>query len=149
VISVTVAGAQPKEWAVGSFGAGSITAPGNDFTSTQSGPNPTITINLSGTTSGVNHTVTVTSAAGPTWNGTYTLWIKPLNKGAGTGTVTWNIPTGAWTQVPTSPTTVTLCTVKRNRTGITFQLQLQNLKVAAGRTASTPTFQTTLTYSYQ
>jgi hypothetical protein len=154
VITVTVAGAQPKEWVVGSFGPGNISAPGNNFTSTQPGPNPTITINLSGTTNAAAHTVTLSKAAdsGTTWNGTYTLWIMPQSAGVGSGggnSLAWNIPTGAWTQVPTAPATITLCTVKRNRTGITLQLELQNLTVTAGTTTSVPSFLTTLTYSYQ
>ena len=76
----------------------------------------------------------------------------PQNAGTGSGggnSLTWNIPTGAWTQIPTAPTTLPLCTVKRNRTGITLQLELQTLTIAAGTTASTPSYLTTLTYSYQ
>lgn len=153
-ISVTVSGAQPKDWAVGSFGPAAISAPGNDVTATQTGPNPTITINLSGTSSAAAHTVTLSKAAdsGTTWNSTYTLWIMPQGMGVGSGggnNLTWSIPQGSWTQIPTAPATITLCTVKRNRTGITFQLQLQNLTVAAGTTSSNPSFLTTLNYSYQ
>jgi hypothetical protein len=154
VITVTVAGAQPKDWVVGSFGPGNISAPGNNFTSTQPGPNPTITIKLSGTTNAAAHTVTLSKAAdsGTTWNSTYTLWIMPKSAGVGSGgsnSLAWNIPIGAWTQIPTAPATITLCTVKRNRTGITLQLELQNLTVTAGTTAAVPSFLTTLTYSYQ
>jgi hypothetical protein len=151
-ITVTVAGAQPKDWVIGSFGPGNISAPGNDFPSSQTGPNPTITIALSGASTGASHTVTVSRAADATWNSTYTLWIMPQNAGTGSGggnSLAWNIPTGAWTRIPTAPTTLTLCTVKRNRTGITLQLELQNLTVAAGTTASAPSYLTTLTYSYQ
>jgi hypothetical protein len=151
-IAVTVTGALPKEWNVGSFGLGNISAPGNDFTSsTQTGPNPTVTINITGTSGNSPHTVLVSKAAdnGTTWNSTYTLWVQPLSTGAGAGTFTWSIPTGTWTQIPTAPTTLTLGTVRRDRTGVTLQLQLQNLRVSAGTRASAPSFLTTLTYTYQ
>jgi hypothetical protein len=145
-ITVTVAGAAPKEWNVGSFDLANLISPpaGNDFTSTQTGPNPTVTMD---TTSPGNsaHDVTITRAADTTWNSTYTLWVYPGSSGTGAGSLTWNITT--WTQVPTSPTTLTLFTVRRNRTGITILLELRALTVAAGTTASSPSFLTTLGYT--
>jgi hypothetical protein len=148
-ITVTVAGAQPTEWAIGSFSSANISAPGNDLPSPQTGSNPTITIAISGVAGTANHTVKVSRAADATWNSTYTLWIQPLSTGTGPGTLTWSIPTGTWTQIPTAPAALQLCTVKRNRTGVTLRLQLQNLTVTAGTTASNPSFLTTLTYTWQ
>ena len=152
-ITVTVAGLQPSNWDVGSFGSGNIGLIGSDFTtSTQTGPNPTVTIDITGTAGNSSHTVLLSKAAdsGTTWNSTYTLWIQPQSTGAGAGSFTWTPAlVGTWTQIPTAPLTLTLGTVRRDRTGVTLQLQLQQLAVKAGTTASTPSFLTTLTYTYQ
>ena len=146
-ISVTVSGAQPTNWDVGSFGPGSV-SPGNDLVATQTGPNPTVTIAITGTSGNSPHTVTISRAADTTWDTTFTLWVQPLSTGAGAGSLTWSIPTGAWTQIPTAPTTLTLFTVRRDRTGVTLWLQLRNLTVVTGTTSSTPSFLTTLSYVY-
>jgi hypothetical protein len=147
-ITVTVAGADPNAWNIGSFGLAQITAPaaGRDFTATQTGPNPTVTISTVGFPAGQTARVLISKAADATWNSTYTLLIRRRNGGNGGGTFTWSIPT-TYTQVPTAPATLLLFSFQQLRNNVTVQLRLQNLTVAAGTTASTPSFLTTLIYT--
>jgi hypothetical protein len=143
-ITVTVSGADPNNWYVGSFGSGDVALPGNNFTnSVQTGPN--VDIDVSGFPPGqwVRVLSSKNNDASTTWNSQYTLWVQIIDGGTGTGGFTASI-TG-WVQITTVETE--LFQVRRDRTGITVQLELRNLTVAAGTTASTPSFLTTVNYT--
>ncbi len=143
-ITVTVSGADPNNWHVGSFGPGDVALPGNNFTnSVQTGPN--VDIDVSGFPPGqwVRVLSSKNNDASTTWNSLYTLWVQIIDGGTGTGDFTASI-TG-WVQITTVETE--LFQVRRDRTGITVQLELRNLTVAAGTTASTPSFLTTVNYT--
>jgi len=143
-ITVTVSGADPNSWHVGTFGPGDIALPGNNFTnSIQTGPN--VDMNVSGFPPGqwVRVLISKNDDASTTWNSLYALWVQIIDGGTGTGDFTASI-TG-WVQITTVETE--LFQVRRDRTGITVQLELRNLTVAAGTTASTPSFLTTLNYT--
>jgi hypothetical protein len=149
-IEATVAGSDPNNWNVGSFGPGDVAFAGSDFTSsTVTGPNPTATIDVNVILGNPTMRIILAKNAdeSTTWNSTYTLWVYPLSSGTGSGggnSLTWNIPTGTWTQITSAETQ--LCTVRRTRTGITVRLELRSLTVAAGTTSSTPSYTTTLNY---
>jgi hypothetical protein len=145
-ITVTVNQTPSTTWLVGSFGPGDITAPGDDFAaSTQTGPNPTVTINISGTSGNSPHTVYISKTDGTTWNSAYTLWVYPLSTGSGPGTCSFDI--SGWTQVTSTETA--LFAVRQDRSNVTVQLRLQGLSAAAGTSTSTPSFTTTVNYRYQ
>ena len=149
-ITVTVAGADPNNWTIGSYGPANIGLPGTDFTTaTVTGPNPTITISTAGYAAGRTVRVLISKAAdaSTTWNSSYTLWIRRRNQGSGGGTFNWSIPAATYVQIPAAPATLQLFTFQRLRNNVTLQLQLQNLTVAAGTTILTPSFLTTLIYT--
>jgi hypothetical protein len=146
-IAVTVSGADPNSWNVGSFGPADIGLPGTNFTnSTQPvGAGKQVDIDITGFPGAAEVTIGITKPVDEltTWNGTYTLWIRRVDDGTGTGSITW-LSTD-W--VPILSTGYTdIFSVKRNRLNVTVELQMRNLVVAAGTTSSSPSFQTTLTY---
>ncbi len=150
IIEATVAGSDPNNWSVGSFGPADIASPGSEFTvTTHTGVNPTVTMNVTVIASNPTMRITLSKNAdeATTWNSQYTLWVYPVSTGTGSGGgnyCNWSIPTGAWTQITATETQI--CTLRRSRTGITLRLELRNKVVAAGTTASTPSFTTTLNY---
>jgi hypothetical protein len=148
-ITVTVAGANPNNWTIGSYGPANIGLPGTDFTTTTvTGPNPTVTISTAGYAAGRTVRVLISKAAdaATTWNSSYTLWVRRRNQGSGGGTFAWSLPAATYVQIPTAPATLQLFTFQRSRNNVTIQLQVQNLTVAAGTPVST-NFLTTLTYT--
>lgn len=146
-ITVTVSGSDPDNWYVGSFGPADIALPGNDFTSSTqpAGAGHQVDIDIAGFPGASPVLIYIRKDADEltTWNGTYTLWIRRVDDGTGTGSITW-VSTG-W--VPITSTDTNLFEVRKDRSGVTVELQLQSLLVAAGTTSSSPSFQTTLTYT--
>ena len=78
-----------------------------------------------------------------TWNSYYTLWVRIVDGGTGAGTFEATITD--WTPIATAETQ--MFRVRRDRNGITVQLELRNLVVAARTTTSSPSFQTTVIYT--
>jgi hypothetical protein len=151
-ITVTVAGADAGNWNAGSLGVGNIANPGDDFTPTITGANPTVTMVFRAGANNTNYYIRVRKAAdeATTWNDGYQVWICPLGS-SGTGTVTWLAPVaiGTWSQVTSTDLPLfRFRTTNRNQTKtITFRLELRNITVTEGTTASTPSYTTTLTYT--
>lgn len=140
-IAVSVAGATPKNWDVGSFGPGSIALAGDDFVSIHSGPQVTIDVTSVPRNKTVQVTVSKPADEGTTWGAGYQLWVRRVSDGTGTS-ITWT-STG-WIQVTSTATA--LFDAVDDRTGVVIELELRGLSVAAGTTTATPSFMTTVTY---
>lgn len=147
-ITVTVAGSDPNDWYVGSFDSSDIGDPGTDFSVTTHPAAPviqTVDINVLGYPPGQWVRVLISKAddAATTWNSQYEVQVNIVDGGSGTGSFEATI-TG-WTPVTTSETQ--MFRVRRDRTGITVQLELRNKVVAGGTRSGTPSMLTTVTYT--
>lgn len=147
-ITVAVAGTDPNDWYVGSFGPGDIGLPGTDFSVTTHPAAPatqTVDIDVDGFPPGQWVRVLISKAddAATTWNSQYEVWVNIVDGGSGTGSFEATI-TG-WTLVTTSETQ--MFRVRRTRTGITVQLELRNKVVAGGTRTGAPSMLTTVNYA--
>lgn len=134
------------DWNAGSLDITDIASPGSDFPGTITGAAPTLRLSISGFNNTRTVRVSVTKAADETttWNNDYQIWIRVTNAGTGSGAFTWVLPQNQWAQVTTGR--LDLFTVRRARNNVRIELELRNVTVAAGTTAVTPSFLSTLTY---
>lgn len=147
-ITVAVAPPDPNSWYVGSFGSLDIGLPGTDFSVTTHPVAPatqTVDINVTGYPPGQWVRVLISKAddAATTWNSQYEVWVNIVDGGTGKGDFEATI-TG-WTLVTTTETQ--MFRVRRDRMGITVQLELRNKVVAGGTRTGTPSMLTTVTYT--
>lgn len=130
-------------WNVGTFGAAQLTGlPGTNFTSTQTSASNLLTINVTRWPTGDWSWRVDVSKADTTWNGAMTLWILRTGNGTGTGTGA-SISGGNVSFQQITGTATSFYTGRRDRTGVTAQLELRGLAVTVGPNA----YSTTVTYT--